>query len=786
MNYSWIRRMLLAVLMVPVMGLAQTVSVEEARVRPNEGMWLPFKIEQNVEHMQELGFQLEASDVYSEEEKSLHQGIVKLNGGSCTAEMISPQGLVLTNHHCAYDAIATLSSEEEDFLTDGFWAGSLDAELPIPGATAAYLVYSEDVTSQLMVEGKMVADPDSKMAEMEEEVVERLGFDADYYQVGIEPMFEGLEYYLFVYKVYSDVRLVGAPPSAIGKFGYDTDNWMWPRHTGDFAMLRVYAGSDNEPTDFAADNQPFEPPVYFEISLDGVEELDYAMIMGYPGSTSRYLTASDIKLALNRTNEDRIHILGQKTSIMKEAMDQSDRVRIALASDYASLMNYYKYLIGQTTMMKRYDVAGERKKEEIAFQEWVESDPERQETYGSLLEDIVELNANYEDVDQFISYLNLGVFGADASQYALEYLGLANMLGNGDEASVEGVTSELKEGLDEYFEDYFYNIDKEVFKAANISFYNNVPEDMRPGVFNDILNPPVEEPVEEVVQEEPKKKRGLFGWLKKDKEEEPVVEVVAEDPMEEMTDEEKLAAWAEKVYETSMFTDKERIRAFLDTPNADVLNSDPMMEHLQGVINFFRGRVGMAYGGYQYQIGELRTDYMQALREMHQDKTFYPDANSTMRLTYGQVLAYEPQDGVFYDYYTTLAGVMEKEDPTDNEFIVPQKLKDLYEAKEYGRYAAEDGTMRLCFLTNNDITGGNSGSPVLNDKGQLIGCAFDGNWESMSSDIYIFPQFNRTIAVDIRYVLFVVDKFAGAQRLLDEMVIVTGAEMEEESMEEGE
>ncbi len=765
MYYSWVRRLLLAVLLLPVIGLAQ--SVEQARVRPNGGMWLPFKVEQKIEGMKSLGFQLGANDVYTSSGKSLHQGIVKLNGGSCTAEMISDQGLVLTNHHCAYDAIATLSSEASDYLTDGFWSKSFEEELPIPGGTAAYLVYSEDVTSQLIQNGEPIENMDAKAGEIEDEVRTRLGFEADYFEVEIEPVFEGMEFYLFVYKVYSDVRLVGAPPSSIGKFGFDTDNWIWPRHTGDFAMLRVYSDANNEPAAYAEENRPFAPPVHFPISLRGVEELDYAMIMGYPGSTSRYLTASDIKLALNQTNGDRIHLLGEKTTIMKAQMDQSDKVRIALASEYASLMNYYKYLIGQTTMMKRYDVPGEREEEEVALQAWIDADEDRKTKYGTLLSDIASLNEGYQQVDQFMSYLNFGIFSADAASFALEFLGLSRMLGAADEETIQGMTAELNETTEAHFKDYFYDIDKSLFEASVLSFYNNVPKDMHPAIFEEILNPapaPVPAAVEEVTDGKKKKKK-----KKKDAE----TAVVAPTPvMPELSDEEKLSAWANTTFETSIFTDKNRATAFLANPTAEMIGDDPLMAYLQGVITFFRSRVGMAYGGYQNQITQLRSSHMKALREMHSDSTFYPDANSTMRFTYGQVLAYEPRDGVFYDYYTTLAGVMEKEDPTNEEFLVDEKLKELFVAADYGRYAAKDGKLHLCFLTNNDITGGNSGSPVLNSRGELIGCAFDGNWESMASDIYIFPQFNRTISVDIRYVLFVVDKFAGATRLIEEMTIV--------------
>ena len=752
MIQSWFRRLALVAMLWPVMGWAQTV--EQARVREYAGMWLPFQIEQNADAMKALGFELNAADVYNEQGKSLHQGVVKLNGGSCTAEMISAQGLILTNHHCAYDAIATLSSEEADYLTDGFWSKTLADELPIPGATVAYLVHSEDVTSQLVENGNPIDDVEGKVAEIEADVRTRLGFEADHFEVNIEPMFEGLEYYLFVYKVYTDVRLVGAPPSSIGKFGHDTDNWMWPRHTGDFSLLRVYADAANEPAEYSAGNKPFTPPVYFTISLKGVEEMDYSMVMGYPGSTNRYLTSSDISLALNQTNGDRIHLLGEKTTIMKKYMDQSDKVRIALASEYASLMNYYKYLIGQTTMMKRYDIVGERAAEEKAFQAWANATPERKDAYGSLLADIAELNDGYQSVDQFMSYLNFGAFAASAPGYAIDYLGLARMLPGADKATADEMTAEMKAGLDAHFDNFFYDIDREIFKATLLSFYRNVPAEMHPAIFEKITS--AAPPAPEAPVTKKKKKKAA-----------PVVLA----PVMEMTAEEKVAAWADMVYQTSIFTDKGRTEAFLNNPTADAITADPMMVYLQDIISFFRGNVAMAYGAREYQNGELHRQYLKALREMHSDKRFYPDANSTMRVTYGQVVAYEPRDGVFYDYYTTIEGVMEKEDPSNEEFIVPQKLKDLYAAKDYGRYADKNGDLRVCFLSNNDITGGNSGSPVLNSRGELIGCAFDGNWESMASDIYIFPQFGRTISVDIRYVLFVIDKYAGAKRLIDEMTI---------------
>jgi len=692
-----------------------------------EGMWLPFMVEKlNYADMKALGFKLPADKVYNEKAPSLKDAIVQL-GGFCTAEMISPEGLMLTNHHCAYDAIATLSSVEDDYLTDGFWAANKGKELNVPGLTATMLVSSKDVTKEVL-DGSN-GDP-MAIAQKIEEIQEAAVGDNEDYKAEVKEFFHGNEYYLFVYETFRDVRLVGAPPSSIGKYGGDTDNWMWPRHTGDFSLLRVYAGAGNTPADYSEENKPYKPKHFLPISLKGIQENDYAMVMGYPGSTSRYLTSSAIDLALNQTNNDRILLMGQKLRTMKEAMDADDAVRIALASDYASLSNYHKYLIGQTKMLKRYDILGMKKKEERVFDQWVNANASRDE-YKGVLKNIDKLHNDYVETDRFMSYLNFGALASEASVYAIQFFRLQRTLEAGGDVSP--MTGNMQEELDEHFESYFTKLDKKLFIQSLLTFYKNVDPKMHPPIFKDMLI-------------HKKAKKGL-------------------------TNEDKVRMWGEYAFNTSIATNKARAQAFLKAPSEKVVANDLIVQYVTDVIGYFRGEIAVGYQTFEGNIEEARKTYIKGLREMHDDKVYYPDANFTMRLTYGIVTPYDPQDAVAYDYITSLDGVMEKEDPSNDEFIVPKKLKDLWQKKDYGEYA-ENGKMPVCFLSTNDITGGNSGSPVLNANGELIGCAFDGNWEAMASDIHVFSDVTRTISVDIRYVLFIIDKFAGASHLLDEMKII--------------
>lgn len=707
-----------------------------AQQKHSEGMWMPLKVKElNYADMQAYGLKLGADDIYSDKNVSVKDAIVRLNGGSCTAEIISSKGLLLTNHHCAYDAVASLSSVGSDFLTDGFWAKSTDQELPIPGAYISLLVRMEDVTTQIL--GEERDEKDETVIETRKSELIQKAKEGNDYSVEVKAMFAGGEYYLFVYQDFNDIRLVCAPPSSIGKYGGDTDNWMWPRHTGDFSMLRIYADKDNKPAAYSKDNKPYQPKKYLPISTAGVKEGDYSMVLGYPGSTDRYLTSDQINFALDNTNGDRVKLMGQKLEIMKKYMDKNDTVRIALASNYASLANYWKYLIGQTTMLKRYDIAGTKKYEESLFSKWANSGANVGK-YGKVVSQIAELHKGYDKTDKFMNYLNFGLVGPQANLIGLSFMRvLMAAESKPDDKNILGATAgKSKEKVMELYKEFFAKVDKDLMAASLISFYNDIPKDMHPKVITDILTSKI---------------------AKKGK-----------------TPEDKIRLWVNNAFNVSICTNQKRAEAFYAAPTLKALQNDPVVQLMKGCITHFREKVAPSYGMFEGQLGELTKTYIKGLREMHTDKKFYPDANSTMRVTYGKVAAYYPKDGVYYDYYTTLDGVIEKEDNNNPEFVVPKKLHDLWASKDYGRWALPNGKLPTCFLTTNDITGGNSGSPVINGRGELIGCAFDGNWEAMAGDIYVNPNLNRTICVDIRYVLFLIDKFAGASNIIDELDIRTG------------
>ncbi|MDX1905774.1 MAG: S46 family peptidase [Bacteroidia bacterium] len=740
-----------------IAGMSLVAVQTLAQSRSYEGMWLPFKAKDlNYADMQSVGVALPADGVYNEAGPSLEDAVIRLNGGSCTAELISSQGLVLTNHHCAYDDVANLSTPENDLLTNGFWAANHGAELPIEGATAEFLIHSEDVTAQVLKD-----NPDEKTIEERIEALTKAATEGTAYEAEVVPMYAGNEYYLFVYEVYTDIRLVGVPPSAIGKYGYDQDNWVWPRHTGDFTLLRIYAGKDNKPADYAPDNVPFKPTRHLTISLAGVKENDYAMVMGYPGSTTRYLTSPAVNMALQGSNQVKIHLFGIKTSTMRSFMDQSDNVRLGLAGEYASLMNTYKYFIGQTTMLSRYDIAGKKAEEEKTFQAWADADPARKEKYGAILSDMKAIYGDYGSIDQFMNYLYFGALGPASTGFAFFNLNpIRGALASKDEANIAAATEKARGGMEEHFKAFYPEVDQAVFAALFKAFYNDMPAELRPEIFDELLYPERTVMVDDQGDKKGKKKKS-----KKQKGGEILVT--------DRSPEERIDAWTAQAYATSIVTDKARMEAFLAAPTREAIEADPIFKYIQGVIAFYRGKVALPYITTEGQIESLNKAYIQGLREMNPTKAYYPDANSTMRLTYGKVLPYQPRDGVAYNYFTTIEGIMEKyrEKPKDPDYFVPEKLVSLYESKDYGRYA-DNGRLIVNFLTTNDITGGNSGSPVLNAKGELIGCAFDGNWEAMAGDIYVFPKLNRTICVDIGYVLFIIEKFGNAKHIVDEMTIV--------------
>jgi hypothetical protein len=701
-----------------------------AQVRADEGMWLPLLIEKlNIGKMTEMGLKLSAEDIYSINQACLKDAIVALDRGSCTAEVISKQGLLLTNHHCAYGEIQAHSTVEHDYLTDGFWAKSFSEELPNPGKTASFLIRAEDVTDRVlkevkddMEEGQRSAIIDSLRKVIVTEATKDL-----HYRGRVQAMLKGNQFILFIYEDFLDVRLVGAPPESIGKFGSDTDNWMWPRHTGDFAMFRVYAGTDGKPAPYSEENKPYEPKNHLTISLNGVKEGDYAMIMGYPGSTDRYLTSWGVKNTMEYTNEYRAKIRGIKQDIWKKDMDKSDAVRIKYASKFARSSNYWKYSIGQNKGLKALDVVGKKQALEAEFTKWVNDKKKRQKKYGEALDLIKNYQESTAQAQGDLTVLYETLMGGTELLFNAYRTGagLEKALQTNPDSTelIEKYKARIKPAAEDFFKDYEAELDRKVMKSMIEVFKEMVDAEKYPEF------------------------------------------------VKELSTEEKINEWVDNVFDNSIFASKDKLMAYLENPTLDKLQNDPAFAAGTEIINAYRSMSGAIYGNMtDYEKGQRL--FVAGLMEMNPKKSYYPDANSSMRLTYGTVGGYKPADAVTYNYYTTLKGVMEKEDADVREFNVKPKLKELYEAKDYGRYADENGEMVVAFLTNNDITGGNSGSPVMNANGELIGVAFDGNWEAMSGDIAFEPELQRTICVDIRYVLFVVDKFAGATNLIDEMTIV--------------
>ncbi|MFP4041752.1 MAG: S46 family peptidase [Bacteroidales bacterium] len=698
-------------------------------VRADEGMWLLNMLEKmNMDRMQEMGLKLSAEDIYNINQSSVKDAVVNF-GGFCTGEIVSDQGLIFTNHHCGYGAIQEHSTTENNYLKEGFWAQSKDEEIPIDGLFVSFLVKMEDVTERVvseldddMTEEERAQKISEVSAQIEDEATEDTHYNAN-----VKSFYNGNQFYLMIYERYDDVRMVGAPRESIGKFGHDTDNWVWPRHTGDFAIFRVYSSPDGEPAEYSEENVPLEPKHHFPISIKGVEKEDFSMILGYPGGTNRYMTSYGVEETMNITNPTRIKVREKKQEIMKEAMDASEELRIKYASKFSSSSNYYKYSIGQNEGLKRLKVMEEKKKLEDKFRDWVDAKPERKEKYGEALSLISEAYEDRESYFHTYMYMSEALFqGAEIIPFSSRFMGLYQTLKQNPDSTeaIDAEVENIKGRMEDFYKDYHAPTDKRIMAALFEIFYKNVKEDHHPELFSEI---------EELYN----------GDFEK---------------------------YADEMFSNSMFTSMDRVNNFLEDPDAEVLESDPAFNAMQSIQGKIK-EIGNQYRSFEEQLGKGQRLFLAGLMDMKEDKDFYPDANFTMRLTYGKIDDYYPRDAVHYDYYTTLKGVMEKEDPADEEFIVPAKLKELYKKKDYGRYG-KDGEMRVCFISNNDITGGNSGSPVLNAKGELTGIAFDGNWEAMSGDIKFEPELQRTISVDIRYVLFVIDKFAGAKHLIEEMDIV--------------
>jgi hypothetical protein len=700
----------------------------------DEGMWLPQLLQSlNEGDMQAHGLQLTSADLYSINQSSLKDAIVSL-GGFCTAEMISNEGLMLTNHHCGFDAIQTHSSVTNDYLEDGFWAISRDAELENQGLTATFLISIESVTERVLAGFDTLnlseTERKAKIGEAIKEIVAKTT-EGNHFGAKVKSFFGGNEYYLLVYETFKDVRLVGAPPSSIGKFGGDTDNWMWPRHTGDFSLFRIYMAEDGTPAEYSKENIPYKPKHFLPISLNGVDNGDYTMIYGFPGRTDRYLTSYGVQEAIEQSGPTIVDIRSEKLAIMKEAMDKSSKTKIQYAAKYAQTSNYWKYFIGQSKGLKRMRVYDKKREIEDTFRVWVASgDDKRQAKYGDALDLIEDAYFANRKINIPRTYLNEAVFqGAEILYFSFMMNNRFSALPKEDGKEKREQLKDIKNTAKDFYKNYNADVDEKLLSAMLEMYYYNIPKSQHPEIFQKI-------------------EKQRFGLKKLD-----------------------FNYYAKKVFKKSVFASRAKFYDFLNNPSAKKITKDPAHKTIMSIYNFYLVNHYPKRKKIRADLEKGNRLFIAGLREMNPDKKYYPNANSTMRLTYGNVGDYQPGNAMQYDYYTTIDGIMEKEDATNEEFIVPAKLKQLYEIGDYGQYGDEEGNLRVNFISNNDITGGNSGSPVINAWGELVGTAFDGNWEAMSGDIAFENEVQRTISVDIRYTMFIIDKFAGASHLIDEMTI---------------
>lgn len=711
--------------------LAAIAALTVCSARADEGMWLLqlMKQQNSIDMMKKQGLKLEADDLYNPNGVSLKDA-VGIFGGGCTGEIISPEGLILTNHHCGYGAIQQHSSVEHDYLTDGFWAMNRSEELPTPGLKFRFVHRIVDITDLVNAKIKAgeVTEIDaltspflSKLAKEELEKSDLKG------KPGIEvralPFYAGNKFYMFYYKVYSDVRMVAAPPSSVGKFGGETDNWMWPRHTGDFSMFRIYADANGEPAEYSESNVPLKTPKFLPISIKGLNEGDYAMIMGFPGSTERYLTQSEVKQRMNAVNQAMIDMRGVRLEVLRKYMDASDKTRIQYASKFAGSSNYWKNSIGMNKAIIDNDVLGAKAEIEKKYASFAQGKPE----YEGVVEKIDAIIEKSTPTLRQLYYTNEALRGA--IEFGSTYLIMDNIkkaLEEKNDSLLQASKKQLENAYDGiHNKDYDHEVDRAVAKAILPALAKALNTNELPSFYQTIN-----------------------GEFKGD-----------------------YNAYVDNIYDNSILSNRKNLDKFLAKPTVKAIEKDPATAYSRSK-NEKLQELGKQYMELESGMELLHKAYIRGLGEMKQPVPSYPDANFTMRLTYGNVKSYSPRDAVHYDYYTTTDGILEKENPEDREFVVPAKLKELIQKKDFGRYAMADGTMPVCFLTTNDITGGNSGSPVINGEGQLIGTAFDGNWESLSGDINFNNDLQRCIALDIRYVLFILDKLGNCGHLINEMNIV--------------
>ena len=693
----------------------------------DEGMWLLqlLKEQNSIELMKKQGLKLEADDLYNPNGVSLKDA-VGIFGGGCTGEIISPEGLILTNHHCGYGSIQQHSSVEHDYLTDGFWAMSRAEELPTPGLKFRFvhrIVDITDLVNQKVKAGEVdettaMTSPFLRKIAQEELAKSDLNGKPGIVAQAL-PFYAGNKFYLIYYKVYSDVRMVAAPPSSVGKFGGETDNWMWPRHTGDFSIFRIYADKNGEPAEYSADNVPLKTPKFLPISIKGLNEGDYAMIMGFPGSTERYLTQSEVRQMMTAQNQAMIDMRTVYLDVLKKYMRKDDRIRIQYANKFAGSSNYWKNSIGMNKAIVDNDVLGTKAEQEKKFAAFAQGKPE----YEGVVEKIDAIVEKATPILRRFMYLNEGL-------RTIEF------------GCPPAVMDKIKEAL-ETKNDSLLEVGKKQLEAAYENIHN---KDYSPMVDEAVAIAILPALAQKLKPEElPDCYRLIVGEYK--------------------------GRFVQEMFNNSILSSRENLDKFLKKPTIKAIEKDLATIYSRSKLAKLKEtaqELAQATEG----LDLLHKAYIRGLNEMKLPTPSYPDANFTIRLTYGNVKSYDPKDGVHYKYFTTTDGILQKEDPENPEFVVPSKLKELIQKKDFGRYAMADGTMPVCFLTTNDITGGNSGSPVIDGEGNLIGCAFDGNWESLSGDINFDDNLQRCIALDIRYMLFILEKLGGCKHLIDEMTII--------------
>ena len=702
-------------------------------LKADEGMWIPLLIEKyNIKLMQEKGFKLSAEDIYSVNKACMKDAVLQFGGG-CTGEVISSDGLMITNHHCGFGQIQKHSTLEHDYLTNGFWAMSRAEELSNPGLTVTFLKRMEDVTDKVLVGvtvGMNDADRDKVIRANISGIIKN-ATDGTIYTASVRPFYMGKQYFLFVNESFGDVRLVGAPPSSIGKFGGETDNWIWPRHTGDFSLFRIYADKNNNPADYSKDNVPFKPIYHFPISLKGLKEGDFTMVFGYPGSTSEYVPSYHIDMVKNYINPKMIGIRTKKIEIMETAMNTDPLIRIQYSAKKAGIANSWKKWIGENQGLEKMGTISQKQEFETKLTEWINQDNARITAYGKLLPEYKELYSRLKEYSLVNSYTNEVFFssGAEAIGFARNIRALADLISaKGDQDQIKVMKINLLESTKSFFQNYNQSTDKKLFVALMELYGENLEVKWQAPEYLKLKN----------------SCKGNFPSI------------------------------ADKLYTKSVFTDENRFRTFVTAMNAtsiSKLKKDPFYLIAINVTDFLGTSVKSELARLNDQLQNLNKQYMAAQMEFDKSRMFYPDANSTLRLSYGTIKGYFSKDAVYFTFYTTLKGIIEKDNPDIYDYAVPEKLKQLYKSKDYGRYS-QDGEMPVCFIANNHTTGGNSGSPVINADGQLIGVNFDRAWEGVASDLSYNPDQSRNISLDIRYALFLIDKFAGAGYLLNEMTIV--------------